>query len=97
MSNTDPIPCPHSNFALCVLTFRIIVLTWNRPASLLRLLTSLDNSDYHFKDGNQHWSIELEIHRDGGGGLDGEKTLQIAQEFQFSHGYKVIDVTSFKS
>lgn len=81
-------PCPHPNFVQCVLTFRIIVLTWNRPSSLKRLLTSLEDSDYYFHDNNQNWRIELEIHRDGGGGDEGRRTMEVAEQFKFTHGNK---------
>jgi len=74
----------------CVLTFRIIVLTWNRPSSLSRLLTSLEDSDYHFQENNQNWRVELEIHRDGGGGDKGRRTREVAEQFNFTHGNKVV-------
>ena len=51
-----------------VKTFRIIVLTYNRPHSLLRLLKSIENSDYTFHHNNPHWRLILEIRIDGGGG-----------------------------
>ena len=43
---------------------RIIVLTYNRPVSLLRLLTSLENSDYSFSRNNPNWRLILEIRID---------------------------------
>ena len=49
---------------------RIIVLTYNRPVSLLRLLTSLENSDYNFSRNNPNWRLILEIRIDGGGGRE---------------------------
>ena len=87
--STPPTPCPHANFVQCVLTFRIIVLTWNRPSSLNRLLISVEDSDYYFLDKNQNWKIELEIHRDGGGGDEGKRTLEVVEQFNFTHGHKV--------
>jgi hypothetical protein len=90
LSQSIPHPsCPHPNFVQCVLTFRIIVLTWNRPSSLTRLLTSLEESDYHFLENNQNWRIELEIHRDGGGGDEGRRTMEVAEQFKFTRGNKV--------
>ena len=82
-------PCPHPNFVHCVLTFRVIVLTWNRPSSLHRLLTSLEDTEYQV--GGQHpgWRVELEIHRDGGGGEEGRRTREVAEQFKFTHGEKV--------
>ena len=51
-------------------TFRIIVLTYNRPHSLLRLLKSIENSDYTFHHNNPRWRLILEIRIDGGGGAE---------------------------
>ena len=80
--------CPHPNFVSCVLTFRIIVLTWNRPASLYRLLQSLEAAEYYYEE-SPDWVVELEIHRDGGGGEEGEQTRKVAEMFNFTHGNKV--------
>ena len=52
---------------------RIIVLTYNRPDSLYRLLKSLENSDYSFGHNNPSWNIILEIRVDGGGEKVGTK------------------------
>ena len=57
-----------SKVAHCSLYPRIIVLTYNRPGSLYRLLKSLENSDYSFGHNNPTWDIILEIRVDGGGG-----------------------------
>ena len=84
-----PSPCPHHNFVHCVLTFRIIVLTWNRSSSLHRLLTSLEETEYYFAENNPDWRLELEIHRDGGGGEEGRRTQEVAENFNFTHGKKV--------
>ena len=53
------------NLVSLVTTFRIIVLTYNRPWSLHRLLQSLENSHY---DTRPAWDLVLEIRIDGGGG-----------------------------
>ena len=49
------------------LVLRIIVLTYNRPLSLLRLLRSLENSDYTFSHNNPGWRLVLELRVDAGG------------------------------
>ena len=70
--------CEEANlgdFVSRVKTFRIIVLTYNRPHSLLRLLNSLENSDYTFHHNNPHWRIILEIRIDGGGGAEVKLSL----------------------
>ena len=79
-----------ADFVLFVTTFRIIVLTWNRPKSLQRLLNSLENSDYGFSKNNPNWDLVLEIRIDGGGEEEGEATKKIARDFKFSSGRKVI-------
>ena len=38
-----------------------------RPHSLLRLLNSLENSEYNFVEKNPNWQLLLEIRVDGGG------------------------------
>ena len=59
-----------ADFVSRVETFRMIVLTYNRPHSLLRLLNSLENSDYTFHHNNPGWRLILEIRIDGGGGTE---------------------------
>ena len=49
---------------------RIIVLTYNRPWSLYRLLQSLEAAHYNFPQNNPGWRITLEIRIDGGGGRE---------------------------
>ena len=71
-------------------TFRIIVLTWNRPRSVQRLLDSNENSDYNFTRNNPNWNLVLEIRVDGGGGEDGENVKQLAKDFRFSYGTKIV-------
>ena len=73
-----------NNFIFCIQTFRIIVLTFNRPFSLQRLLTSLEASDYK----TNSWELLLEIHIDGGGGVEGEKVREVANNFKFEFGSK---------
>lgn len=73
---------------------RIVVLTFNRPRSLARLLRSLEAAHYDFPRNNPGWDIILEIRRiDGGGGEDGNLVRNVARNFRFSHGTKKI-VTS---
>ena len=79
-----------SDLVLFVTTFRIIVLTWNRPRSLQRLLDSIENSDYNFTRNNPNWNLVLEIRVDGGGGEDGENVKQIAKDFRFSYGTNIV-------
>ena len=67
----------------------------NRPDSLHRLLTSLEDSDYDFPINNPHWNLELEIHIDGGGGEKARQAVKVAKEFAWSHGPKVSNVFPF--
>ena len=60
--------------------FQIHVLTWNRPASVKRLLDSLSISAY---DGDV---VDLIIHIDGGRGT--EETEQISVDFEWPYGRK---------
>ena len=60
-------PAIDSGFLSLITTFRIIVLTYNRPQSLLRLLRSIETSDYSFCDNNPNWKLILEIKIDRGG------------------------------
>ena len=69
-----------SNSSLAVssiVTFRIVILAWNRPSSLLRLLRSLETSDYTFVKNNPFWDILVEIRVDGGGALEGKRLRQL--------------------
>ena len=75
------------NFVLCVQMFRIIILTFNRPQSLKRLLTSIDSTDYAY--GKNSWNLHLEIHIDGGGDLNAD-VVDIANQFEFKHGRKAV-------
>ena len=59
---------------------RIIVLTYNRPRSLLRLLRSLEAAHYTFPTNNPAWDIILEIRVDGGGGQQGDTVKNVARE-----------------
>ena len=47
-------------------TIRIIVLTYNRPLYLFRLLRSIEEADYNFQRNNPHWNLVLEIRIDVG-------------------------------
>lgn len=66
------------------------MLTWNRPAALTRLLSSLENSDFYFQEDNPGWDVVLEIHIDGGGGELGDQVRDVARMFDFSHGEKLV-------
>jgi len=82
-----------SNFVFMVNTFRIIVLTYNRPRSLHRLLRSLEDSHYNFPKNNPNWNVVLEIRVDGGGGDEGRLVQNVARNFKFSHGIKSVIVS----
>ena len=80
----------HSSFlASSTESFRVVILAWNRPNSLLRLIRSLERSDYSFQDNNPYWDIMVEIRVDGGGGTEGKKVRKIAQEWSCVFGKKV--------
>ena len=70
-------------------TYRIVVLTYNRPLSLLRLLKSLQSSHYNYHN-HPSWKLILEIHIDGGGGQGGQLVENIAENFNFTHGEKIV-------
>ena len=88
--------CHLSKPSSCVLNSfysRIIVLTFNRPRSLARLLRSLEAAHYDFPQNNPSWKIRLEIRIDGGGGGDGDLVRNVARNFRFSHGTKRIVIS----
>lgn len=58
----------------------IIIVSYNRPGCLIRLLQSIENADYH-----NYGKINLVISIDGGGVPDMEA---IAKDFQWIHGRK---------
>ena len=60
---------------------RIIVITYNRAKSLLRLLESLNNAMYY----GDTVVLEVWIDRNKNGTID-PKTLAVASKFHFSHG-----------
>lgn len=69
-------------------SFTAIVLTLDRDVSLLRLLRSLEDSNY------SGVSVTLEIRIDiAEDGEVHEPTLAVAKSFQFSHGPKVVHVS----
>jgi hypothetical protein len=65
---------------------KIIVLTQNRTERLRDLLNSLEHTRY----GGER--VSLEIHIDRGFGQDG--TIELAQQYTFSHGQKTIRLSS---
>ena len=76
-----------------ILTFRLVILAWNRPHSLQRLLSSLERSDYSFVRNNPWWDLLVEIRVDGGGGKEGEEVKRIAKEWSCGFGTKVRYIT----
>ena len=60
----------------------IVVIGFNRPASIRRLLSSLERARYSTTD------VPLVISIDFAGTESGGKTRRIAEEFQWSHGQK---------
>ena len=79
----------NTTFITSILTYRVVILAWNRPHSLQRLLTSLERSDYNFVRNNPGWDLVVEIRVDGGGGKEGEKVVKIAKEWRCGFGRKV--------
>ncbi|MCW0484118.1 hypothetical protein [Gaoshiqia sediminis] len=61
----------------------IVIATYNRPASLLRLLSSVENAIYNVQD------VPLVISIDGGG-TNNQETCRIAEDFDWSFGSKRI-------
>ena len=70
-------------------TFRVVILAWNRPSSLSRLLCSLEKADYTFKENNFKWKIQVEIRIDGEGGKKGKEVKKVANQWTPSFGNKV--------
>ena len=68
-----------------IVSVRIVVLTYNRPVSLHRLLRSLETADYTFPLAPP-WRRVLEVRVDGGVGPDWERTVSLARGFRFTAG-----------
>ena len=83
----EPVIC--KDFLAMITVFRIIVLTYNRPYSVSRLLKSINEADYDFEE-NPNWRLILEIRIDVGGGQDGEAVQTLAKKFKFDHGWKEV-------
>ena len=66
-----------------------MILAWNRPSSLSRLLRSLEKADYTFKENNFKWKIQVEIRIDGEGGKKGKEVKKVANQWTPSFGNKV--------
>ena len=78
-SNCEPgIPCVYRDAA----DLRIIVITYNRWESLLKLLNSLNDLQ---TDGDRI-ALEIWIDRSAGGGDVDDLTLRSAESFQWNHG-----------
>jgi len=67
-------------------TFKIIVLTQRRHASLRRLLDSIAASSY-----DDH-AVHLEIRVDFHDSVNHQKTIEVAKAFEFAHGTKTVHV-----
>ncbi|MFT5779510.1 MAG: hypothetical protein ACI837_002469, partial [Crocinitomicaceae bacterium] len=62
----------------------IIVVAYNRPASLLRLLTSIANGNYLVKKIPLHISIDRS---------DVKEVGEIANDFDWEHGEKIVQIS----
>jgi len=79
MSSCEPeIPCHYSD----EVNLRVIVLTYNRPKSLLKLLASLE--DLELDDDSA--AMEIWIDRDKKAGIVDNNTLTVANSFKWSRG-----------
>ena len=81
--------CPHQNWVLCVNTFRLVILTWNRPHSLARLLDSVTATHWNWP-ASPDWDIVIDFQVDGGGGERGEEVRRLVENFTFPVGRKVV-------
>ena len=52
--------CPHPNWVLCVNTFRLVILAWNRPHSLARLLDSVTATHWDWP-ASPAWDVVIDI------------------------------------
>ena len=52
--------CPHPNWVLCVTTFRLVILAWNRPHSLARLLDSVTATHWDWPT-SPAWDIIIDF------------------------------------
>lgn len=71
---------------------RIIILTWKRPESLLRLLRSLQNSDML----GRRAVLDIRIDApplDPQAKRKWDQTIEIAHVFNFAHGHKTVNVS----
>ena len=82
-------PIIGSDFFHMVTVFRIIVLTYNRPYSVHRLLKSINEAEYDFEE-IPKWKLILEIRIDAEGGQDGEAVQTLAKKFKFNYGSKEV-------
>ena len=62
---------------------RVVVMTMDRPASLQRLLTSLENARYQ---AGSRVDLQVSVDRREGQQHDA-RTLEVLREFQWSHGF----------
>ena len=81
--------CPHPNWVLCVTTFRLVILAWNRPHSLARLLDSVTATHWDWP-ASPDWDIVIDFQVDGGGGEQGEEVRRLVENFTFPVGRKVV-------
>ena len=66
-----------------------MVLTWNRPASLARLLDSVTATHWDWP-ASPDWDIVIDFQVDGGGGERGEEVRRLVENFTFPVGGKVV-------
>ena len=85
--------CASSNWVLCVTTFRLVILAWNRPHSLARLLDSVTATHWDWP-ASPDWDIVIDFQVDGGGGERGEEVRRLVENFTFPVGRKVVRANS---
>ncbi|CAH1778911.1 unnamed protein product [Owenia fusiformis] len=76
------------NFETNNLDLRIIVITYNRPMSLLRCLNSLNDADYV----GHRVKLDIFIDRSSKSKKVDQETYSIAKAFSFLHGEKTVNV-----
>ena len=67
--------------------FTVVVIAFNRPNSLQRLLNSLDKVDWE----NDNVRLYISIDKEEAESENYKKTIQIAQSFLWNHGEKIVD------
>ena len=67
--------------------FTVVVIAFNRPNSLQRLLNSLDKVDWE----NDNVRLYISIDKEEAESENYKKTIQIAQSFLWNYGEKIVD------